>query len=386
MATITPPAFTGQGVFASLEGRGSVGGPDLLAAGGISQFVNSQHPFAWANPRILAMPVVRSDMGILYLVRNVGSVRGSVPADERSSTLLRRRSESLPEGDAVMRAESSTTNALAVFAASSMLLICGAVSAQTIIPLDQQRSVNTFLIVPQCLDKTFDEDSAKGFGPFDGVVETLLGCDSGFGSGSASQQSQIGASSMTGSGSGTSEALGPVPDVIHAFGYSYFEVTFELPSASNFALDGLISAVSSKDQFPFAGASISLRDSDLQLIFNHLVESGPGGEPNSLIIEDVGMLVPGVYTLQAQAGSFIDNDVPPSLSGEASFDFTFEVAAACPWDLDDSGDVGVKDLLFLLGAWGPCLPKEDCLADFDDSGDVGVKDLLDLLGNWGACV
>ena len=64
-----------------------------------------------------------------------------------------------------MRAESSTTNALAVFAASSMLLICGAVSAQTIIPLDQQRSVNTFLIVPQCLDKTFDEESAKGFGP-----------------------------------------------------------------------------------------------------------------------------------------------------------------------------------------------------------------------------
>ena len=26
----------------------------------------------------------------------------------------------------------------------------------------------------------------------------------------------------------------------------------------------------------------------------------------------------------------------------------------CPADLDNSGDVGVKDLLFLLGAWGPC--------------------------------
>ncbi len=253
-----------------------------------------------------------------------------------------------------MRTQPSATNALGVFTASAMLLICGEVSAQTIIPLDQQRSVNTFLIVPQCFDKTFEEDSAKGFGPFDSVVDTVLGCDSGFGSGFASQQSQIGASSMTGSGSGTSAAGGPVPNVIHAFGYSYFEVTFELPSASNFALDGLISAVSSKDQFPFAGASISLRDSDLQLIFNHLVESGPGGEPNSLIIEDVGMLVPGVYTLQAQAGSFIDNDVPPSLSGEASFDFTFEVAAACPWDLDGNNDVGVKDLLVLLGNWGPC--------------------------------
>ena len=57
----------------------------------------------------------------------------------------------------------------------------------------------------------------------------------------------------------------------------------------------------------------------------------------------------------------------------------------CPWDIDDSGDVGVKDLLFLLGAWGPCPPKGDCPADFDDSGDVGVKDLLFLLGNWGPC-
>ena len=57
----------------------------------------------------------------------------------------------------------------------------------------------------------------------------------------------------------------------------------------------------------------------------------------------------------------------------------------CPWDLDASGDVGVKDLLFLLGAWGPCPPKGDCPADFDDSGDVGVKDLLMLLGAWGPC-
>ena len=57
----------------------------------------------------------------------------------------------------------------------------------------------------------------------------------------------------------------------------------------------------------------------------------------------------------------------------------------CPWDLDGSGDVGVKDLLFLLGTWGPCPKKGDCLADFDNSGDVGVKDLLVLLGAWGPC-
>ena len=57
----------------------------------------------------------------------------------------------------------------------------------------------------------------------------------------------------------------------------------------------------------------------------------------------------------------------------------------CPADLVVDGDVGVKDLLFLLGAWGPCPKKGDCLADFDNSGDVGVKDLLFLLGAWGPC-
>ncbi len=54
----------------------------------------------------------------------------------------------------------------------------------------------------------------------------------------------------------------------------------------------------------------------------------------------------------------------------------------CPADLDGSGDVGVKDLLVLLGDWGPC---KNCPADFDGSGDVGVKDLLVLLGAWGPC-
>ncbi len=60
-------------------------------------------------------------------------------------------------------------------------------------------------------------------------------------------------------------------------------------------------------------------------------------------------------------------------------------ALPCPADLDNSGDVGVKDLLFLLGTWGPCPKKGDCPADFDNSGDVGVKDLLFLLGAWGPC-
>ena len=68
------------------------------------------------------------------------------------------------------------------------------------------------------------------------------------------------------------------------------------------------------------------------------------------------------------------NGIPDECEGEP-----------CPADFDSSGDVGVKDLLFLLGTWGPCPKKGDCLADFDNTGEVGVKDLLFLLGAWGPC-
>ncbi len=52
-------------------------------------------------------------------------------------------------------------------------------------------------------------------------------------------------------------------------------------------------------------------------------------------------------------------------------------------DLDGDGTVGVKDLLILLGSWGPCADCNNCAADLDDDCTVGVKDLLILLGNWG---
>ena len=57
---------------------GSIGTSNFPSEGGIDQFVNSQQPFARATPWILAMPVGRADIGMLYLVRS------AVPADERS--------------------------------------------------------------------------------------------------------------------------------------------------------------------------------------------------------------------------------------------------------------------------------------------------------------
>ncbi len=54
----------------------------------------------------------------------------------------------------------------------------------------------------------------------------------------------------------------------------------------------------------------------------------------------------------------------------------------CVGDIDGDGVVGVKDLLELLGAWGPNLLHP---ADFNGDGSVGVADLLTLLGAWGPC-
>ena len=83
--------------------------------------------------------------------------------------------------------------------------------------------------------------------------------------------------------------------------------------------------------------------------------------------------------------SFVRVFVPDDAQGNVEIDAFSDVAPAFdPADLDMDGSVGVKDLLILLGSWGPCPdPPADCPADFDTSGDVGVKDLLFLLGAWG---
>ena len=69
-------------------------------------------------------------------------------------------------------------------------------------------------------------------------------------------------------------------------------------------------------------------------------------------------------------------------SGDGLVIIEVVVARTCPWDIDGSGNVGVKDFLLLLGAWGP---NKGHPADFDGDGDVGVSDFLALLGAWGPC-
>ncbi len=63
---------------------------------------------------------------------------------------------------------------------------------------------------------------------------------------------------------------------------------------------------------------------------------------------------------------------PNSLPGsgvEVFYEVTVYVSA-CPWDLNDDGDVGVPDLLILLEFWG---------------NPYDVPELLALLADWGPC-
>ncbi|MCP3903023.1 MAG: DNRLRE domain-containing protein [Planctomycetes bacterium] len=58
-------------------------------------------------------------------------------------------------------------------------------------------------------------------------------------------------------------------------------------------------------------------------------------------------------------------------------------AAACPADLDGSGDVGFGDILQIIGAWGPC--GVPCDEDLSGNGAVDFADILVVIAAWGPC-
>lgn len=55
----------------------------------------------------------------------------------------------------------------------------------------------------------------------------------------------------------------------------------------------------------------------------------------------------------------------------------------CPGDFDGTGDVGIDDLLILLGEFAGC--TSGCQSDMDNDNDVDIDDMLTLIGAWGVC-
>jgi hypothetical protein len=90
----------------------------------------------------------------------------------------------------------------------------------------------------------------------------------------------------------------------------------------------------------------------------------------------------GDYLGLSVAGNRVYPVYLSTVNGDADI-YTNVITFPRDGDLDGDGSVGVKDLLILLGSWGPCDDCDDCPADLDGDCLVGVKDLLILLGNWG---
>lgn len=260
---------------------------------------------------------------------------------------------------------------------SRALLLTPIAGPQTIIPIAQERFINTLVSFRRC-GKLSDSDEAEGFDPFDSFLETAQNCDGPYGHVAAQQQSQIDAASMTASGSVfTKDTGGDGNSTLVLSGTSFFAVTFELAEASQFALAGAINATA---HIPDAGvetdAELTLTGPGDGTIFTHLVSAGTGG-----MIEEQGVLAPGVYTLLAIATLSIDGIAPDFAVGEASFEFTFTVeqVAVSPGDFDGDGDVDMDDYLafrdcFTGSGGGPvvglCIP-----GDFDGDGDIDFEDL-----------
>lgn len=126
---------------------------------------------------------------------------------------------------------------------------------------------------------------------------------------------------------------------------------------------------------------------------------GIGNNVAMLAEASLGILGRGVGSDSGLVGAGdIDNDGSPDvvLVMPTASDYQISVqtavsgspwapGACCTGDLDGSGDVGVDDLLALIGAWGPCGDPSDCPEDLDGSGEVDVDDLLTLIGAFGGC-
>jgi hypothetical protein len=190
-------------------------------------------------------------------------------------------------------------------------------AAQLIVPLSQERGVHSFVIVPPCTPETdSQQQSAAGFGPLQATVVAERACKPARARAVTSQSSEIGPASIIASGAA---------------------------------------------------------------VLQHVVEPLPDGEPNSLQVDDSGVLEPGSYTLAIGAVSGIDSTVPPGGDGHASFTLQLLLGPPCRADFNNDGILDSQDFFDFLTCFlapGACPPEA---ADFNADGFVNTQDFFDFL-------
>lgn len=114
-----------------------------------------------------------------------------------------------------------------------------------------------------------------------------------------------------------------------------------------------------------------------------LRSAGPKLPVSGLYVAELELYSTDGVTLPSEPFWVVFNDGRPAAELASALAWVEENlasgGAACPADLDGSGDVGAPDLALLLGAWG------GSGADLSGDGLTGAADLAQLLGAWGAC-
>ena len=85
----------------------------------------------------------------------------------------------------------SSVRTLTVVGLIAGFSICSPTRADLITPVEQNRQVSAFVIVPPCGGKDGAGDEAEGFGPFEGTAAVELVCKDGLGVAAADQVSRI---------------------------------------------------------------------------------------------------------------------------------------------------------------------------------------------------
>lgn len=232
--------------------------------------------------------------------------------------------------------------------------------------IDQQRSVSTSSEFYSNFGETCfvtDSDSAPNMEPFAGEVSTVC-----FGGESlASQHSEMSVHGFSMIGRVTSTSYGD--DFCGMAGWeelgaasSHFGVTFELTAAAEMTTRIYLDTQQGVFDARIVGPSETL-------FFT------PGERRTD-------EFAPGTYQVLVDANVDTYNGCPNGVPQVIeAFDYAFRFQP-CPEDLDSSGDIGVTDLMSVLGMWGEC---GGCDEDLDVDGSVNVLDLLLVLSSWGTC-
>ncbi|MCH8251932.1 MAG: hypothetical protein IID36_05710 [Planctomycetes bacterium] len=235
---------------------------------------------------------------------------------------------------------------------------------------------------PVCGTTVVDGDEADGFEPFSSSVQSEDTCEGNWVGEFAAQESLIEPTSMSGFGDVLIKAAQAPESPVVAMGLSSIEVTFEIPTTSDFTFLGIMHAWGiGGTPIVQPGAFMTIVGPGPGVVFDAVVSPGPNGEGITVEVDESGILSAGLYTLVVVAHTGGNDVIVGHVVGSASFEFTFEVSSKfdLPGDMDADGDVDRDDYIvfrdcFTGSGGGPvvgvCIP-----GDFDGDGDIDFDDL-----------